>query len=93
MGGPKSLKAYQVSERLTLDYISEYIKCCCTLTGYLISVVLQRARGGGEALAAHHCHEGLAVLSLHATYAWGNQAKHPDKSHLCLGSHSSSSFT
>lgn len=36
---------------------------------------------------------GLAVLSLHATYAWGNQAKHPDSGHLCLGSHSSSSFT
>lgn len=44
MGGPKSLKAYQVSERLTLDYISEYIKCCCTSTGYLISAVLQRGR-------------------------------------------------
>lgn len=51
------------------------------------------ARGAGEALAAHHCRGGLAVLFLHATYAWGNQAKHPDKGHLCLGSHSSSSFT
>lgn len=44
MGGPKSLKAYHVSERLTLDYISKYIKCCCTLTGYLIGTVLQRGR-------------------------------------------------
>lgn len=99
MGGLRSLKAYQVSERLTLDCISEYMKCCSTLAGYLIGVVLQRqdraaaARGVGEALATHHCRGDLAVLFLHATYAWGNQAKHPDKSRLYLGSHSSSSFT
>lgn len=51
------------------------------------------ARGGGEALAAHHCRGALAALFPHATYAWGNQAEYPDKSHLCLGSQSSSPFT
>lgn len=86
MGGPKSLKAYQVSERLTLDYISDYIKCCCTLTGYLIGVALQRAWGGGEHLLHITALGALLDFPSMLLNAWGNQAKHPDKSRLCLGS-------
>ena len=76
MGDPRSLKAYQVSERLALDCISKYIKCCCTLTGYLIRTVPQRGRTAlrqsgevGEVLSAHRCLGRLAVFFLHATYA------------------------
>lgn len=74
MGDPRSLKAYQVSERLTLDCISKYIKCCCTSPGYLICSVPQRGRTAlqqpgelGETLSAHRCLGGLAGLFLHAT--------------------------
>lgn len=44
MGDPRSLKAYQISERLALDCISKYIKCCCSSTGYLICYMLQQGR-------------------------------------------------
>lgn len=74
MGDLRSLKAYQVSKRLTLDCISKYIKCCCTLTGYLIHTMQQIARAAlqqqweVEEVPSGHCYiGGLAGLFLYTT--------------------------
>lgn len=44
MGDLRILKAYQISKRLILDCVSEYIKYCCTSMGYLIPTVQQAGR-------------------------------------------------